>query len=139
MSLIPLTIVAASRVSCLRPQWSNHPLQNSLHINGVSGRSSFSLRNCSSMFAPVPKFTVQSRSSSALFVKLELQSHWNKGTSVNPAFFTMSRIAETYGLSIPYEPYSFSTCTMMMFPPRVICKSASCLPTSFMKMPTRSI
>ena len=85
MSLMPLTMVAASRVSCLRPQWSNHPLQNSLHMSGVSGRSSFSFLNCCSMLAPVPKFTVQSRSSSALLVKLELQSHWKRGTSVKPA------------------------------------------------------
>ena len=95
ISLMPCTISLTGRVSCFRPQWSNHPLQNSLHINGVSGRSSFSFLNCWSILAPVPKLMVQIRSSSAFRVKLLLQSHWKRGTSVKPDSRTKSRTAET--------------------------------------------
>ncbi|OPZ97993.1 MAG: hypothetical protein BWY72_01018 [Bacteroidetes bacterium ADurb.Bin416] len=97
----PSTMALASLVSCLRPQLSNQPDQNSLHINGVLGRKDSNLANCCLMLAPVPKLTVHKRSSNALSVKLELQSHWNKGTSVKPASLTMSLILAIYGLLIP--------------------------------------
>src|SRR5574344_816460 len=95
ISRIPATISLAGRVSWRAPHLSNHPLQNSEHIFGAFGRNSPSLLNCWSILAPVPKFIVQQRSSHPLFVKLLLQSHWNRVTLSNPAPFTMSLIAAT--------------------------------------------
>ena len=139
ISSIPATMSSALRVSWRAPHLSNHPLQNSEHIRGELGRSSFRRRNCSSILAPVPKFMVHTRSSRPLLVKLLDQSHWNRVTLSNPDALTMSRISDTYGLSTPYEPYSFSTCTMMIGPPFSIVSEANCLPTSFSNILTRSM
>ncbi len=91
---------SAGRVSWLAPHLSNHPLQNSEHIRGLSGRNCFSRSNCWSMLAPVPKFIVQSKSSKPLSVKFDDQSHWNSVMSPKPAR-TMSLICEMYSLSSP--------------------------------------
>ena len=92
---MPAFILSAGRVSCRAPHLSNHPLQNSEHISGDVGRSSFSRLNWLSMSAPVPKFIVHVRSSRPFFVKLLAQSHWNSDTSLKPDSRTMSRIALT--------------------------------------------
>ena len=101
ISSIPAIMSAAGRVSWLAPHLSNHPLQNSEHINGLSGRTSFSFANCWSMLAPVPKFIVHTKSSRPLLRKFDDQSHWNNVTFSPKFFLSISRICDTYGLSIP--------------------------------------
>ena len=83
------------------PHLSNHPLQNSEHMRGELGLTSLSLRNCSSILAPVPKFIVQTRSSRPLLRKLLAQSHWKRATLSKPTLRRQSRISLTYGLSTP--------------------------------------
>ena len=95
ISSIPAVILAAGRVSWRAPHLSNHPLQNSEHIFGSSGRSSPRRLNWASMLAPVPKFIVHVRSWRPFFVKLLAQSHWKSATLSKPAERTMSRISLT--------------------------------------------
>ncbi len=138
ISSIPSIIFSAGRVSWLAPHLSNQPLQNSEHIRGLSGRTFFSFANCWSMFAPVPKFIVQIRSSRPLLRKFDDQSHWNSVTLSPKLRRSMSRMLPTYSLSVPYEPYSFSTCTMMIGPPLATVRSPTCSATAFWNLSTRS-
>ena len=155
ISSMPSTMSLAGRVSWLAPHLSNHPLQNSEHISGAFGRSSFRRANSWSIFAPVPKFIVHTRSGKPFFSKLLDQSHWKSVMSCarlcrlasprTPCLpelhvsLIISRIAEIYSLSSPYEPYSFSTCTMMIGPPFWMVSGASCSPTFCSNIFTRSI
>ena len=147
ISSMPSTMSLAGRVSWRAPHLSNHPLQNSEHIFGASGRSSPRRRNCWSILAPVPKFIVHTRSSRPFFVKFDDQSHWKRAgpTSLPSAFFlyqlafSTSRISLTYALSSPYEPYSFSTCTIMIGPPFWMVSGASCWATFSSNIFTRSM
>ena len=138
ISSMPSTMSFAGRVSWLAPHLSNHPLQNSEHIRGALGRSSFRRANSWSIFAPVPKFIVHTRSGKPFFSKFELQSHWKRRQELHVSL-SISRIAEIYSLSSPYEPYSFSTCTMMIGPPFCMVSGANCSPTFCSNIFTRSI
>ena len=47
--------VSTPRVSCGLPQWSNQPVQYSLHMSGLFGNWRLRLRNSLSTLEPAPK------------------------------------------------------------------------------------
>ena len=71
--------------------------------------------------------------------KERVEEQYGRQSNIIDYTYTNYDLAAIYGLSIPNEPYSFSTCTIIILPPLLIWRSASCLPTSFINNFTRSI
>src|SRR5690349_4734597 len=84
---------AMERVSWGLPQWSNQPVQYSLHIRGALGFCSLNALNWLSILEPAPKFSVVATPSKAYRLKLEDQSQRNSCTLSKPASLTASRMS----------------------------------------------
>ena len=113
----------------------NQPSQNSMHIRGHL--RPFLLKNASSTsrFSPdlEPKLAVASTPSSIRLPASNAASHApsevKRGTWA-PFSSISLLIALKYSLSLPKEPYSFSTCIMITGPPQVACRGAIRLKSS---------
>ena len=128
----PSAALSAGTELCFSPHASNHPTQNSPHMRGTPWRNLSKTANFFSGESFAPKLMTESTPGNVPSASLLGSPSEVKSVTSNPASKIILRTASRYVLSLPNEPYSFSTCVMMIGPPRVICSGASCRPTSFM-------